>query len=50
MSVSMGAAYSDFAFAARRMTVRQFPWASHAQGGPFVIYDVSEGLVYLDRQ
>ena len=32
------------------MTVRQFPWASHAQGGPFVIYDVSEGLVYMDRQ
>ena len=33
-----------------RMTVRQFAWASHEQGGPFVIYDVSEGLVYVDRQ
>lgn len=33
-----------------RMTVRQFAWASHEQGGPFIIYDASEGLVYVDRQ
>ena len=48
--VSLRAAESDVPPHRCRMTVRQFGWASHEQGGPFVIYDVSEGLVYVDRQ
>ena len=48
--VSFLATDDDAPFSHCRMTVRQFAWASHEQGGPFVIYDVSEGLVYVDRQ
>ena len=33
-----------------RMTTRQFRWTSGQQGGPYIIYDVSTGLVYVDRR